>query len=195
MSEWIQDVTWRAERWGTCQRWGDTEKQQWLIKTFAMNIAGNIKSLYDFFSRPSSLSGPKKERKLHIHHFYRHNCVNAGQVFHGNWLFLERSSDSLVSCCQVLPLPDKVGPDTGSGQCLGSKPSYWAPLMGHILSEGGAMGGVLLPWEVGGWRSEVATAFSGFKACWRLRLRGHSGWFSSGSGRRVFVEHGNGFRN
>lgn len=117
-----------------------------------MNIAGNIKSLCDFFSRSSSLSGPKKERQLHIHHFYRQTCVNAGQAFHGSRLFLERSSDSLVSCCQVLPLPDKVGPDTGSGQCLGSKPSYWAPLMGHILSEGGRWGG---PLTVGGGRLEV----------------------------------------
>lgn len=33
------------------------EKQQWLIKTFTMKIAGNIKSLYVFFSRSSSLSG------------------------------------------------------------------------------------------------------------------------------------------
>lgn len=59
----------------------------------------------------------------------------------------------------------------------------------------GGDGEVLLPWEVGGWRSEVATAFSGFKACWRLRLQGHSGRFGSSSGRRVFVEHSNGFRN
>lgn len=43
-----------------------------------------IKSLCDFFSRSSSVSGPKKERKLHFHHFYWHNCVNAGQVFHEN---------------------------------------------------------------------------------------------------------------
>lgn len=118
-----------------------------------MSIAGNnTNSLYDFFSKLSSVSGPKKERKLHIHHFYRPNCVNAGQVFHENWLFLEHSSDSPVSCCQVLPLPDKVGPDTGSGQCLGSKPSYWAPLMGHILSEGGRWGG---PLTVGGGWLEV----------------------------------------
>lgn len=48
--------------------------------------------------------------------------------------------------------------------------------MGHILSEEGGGGGdggkTYLPWEVGGWRSEVAAAFSGFKACWRLRFAG-----------------------
>lgn len=144
------------------------EKQQWLIKTFTMNIAGNIKSLYHFFPRSLSLSGPKKERKLHIHHFYRHNCVNAGQVFHGSWLFLEHSSDSLVSCCQVLPLTDKVGPDTGSGQCLGSKPSYWAPLMGHILSEGGAMGRSSYRgrWEAGGQRLQLLSQVSKLAGGW-----------------------------
>lgn len=46
--------------------------------------------------------------------------------------------------------------------------------MGHILSEQGggewSGGRTHLPWEVGGWRSEVAAAFSGFKACCRLEV-------------------------
>lgn len=42
--------------------------------------------------------------------------------------------------------------------------------MGHILSEKKGGKGAYLPWEVGGWRSEVAAAFSGFKARWRLEV-------------------------
>lgn len=50
-------------------------------------------------------------------------------------------------------------------------------------------------WEVRGWRSGVGRAFSGFKARWRPRSRGHSGWLASSRGCRAFVDRSNGFRN
>lgn len=55
----------------------------------------------------------------------------------------------------VVVFSDQVGPDTQSGQCLGSRPSYRAPLIGHILSEGGERGGSSYRgrWEAGGQRS------------------------------------------
>lgn len=68
---------------GECVKGEETLQSGWGEKATVINKDIYIQSLY-FFSRSSSASGPKKERKLHFHHFYRHNCVNAGQVFHEN---------------------------------------------------------------------------------------------------------------